>query len=169
MNIQLEPLKRLVSDVFKRVDCPQDEADRIAHYLSRANLTGHDSHGVIRVLPYSKLVQSGRTASDQPIKITKDAGALVTVDGQEGLGQVVVKKAIDLGIGMDRAGVVDDHVGTRCRPDHEAQHHQPDEVHQRAHGLDGLHALHRVVGGGTALAEVVDIDPEGPDEWPQCP
>jgi uncharacterized oxidoreductase len=43
-------------------------------------------------------VQSGKTATNQPIKVTKDAGALITVDGQEGLGQVVVKKAIDLAI-----------------------------------------------------------------------
>jgi uncharacterized oxidoreductase len=59
---------------------------------------GHDSHGVIRVQPYIQLLQSGTTTTGKPVRITKDAGALITVDGQEGLGQVAVKQAIDLAI-----------------------------------------------------------------------
>jgi hydroxycarboxylate dehydrogenase B len=98
LNIAAEPLHRLVCTVFERAGTTAEEARLVADHLIDCNLMGHDSHGVIRVLPYARLVQSGRTASDQPIKITKDAGALITVDGQEGLGQVVVKKAIDLGI-----------------------------------------------------------------------
>jgi uncharacterized oxidoreductase len=98
LNIAAEPLHRLVRTVFERAGTTAEEDLLVADHLVDCNLMGHDSHGVIRVLPYAKLVQSGKVASDQPITITKDAGALVTVDGQEGLGQVVVKKAIDLGI-----------------------------------------------------------------------
>jgi hydroxycarboxylate dehydrogenase B len=98
LNIAAEPLHELVCTIFERAGTTAEEARLVADHLVDANLMGHDSHGVIRVQPYTKLVQSGKTATNQPIKITKDAGALLTVDGQEGLGQVVVKKAIDLAI-----------------------------------------------------------------------
>ena len=55
-------------------------------------------HGVIRVQPYVKLLQAGTTKTDLPVRVTKDAGALITVDGQQGLGQVVCKQAMDLAI-----------------------------------------------------------------------
>ncbi len=98
MNIAAEPLHELVCTIFERAGTTAEEARLVADHLVDANLMGHDSHGVIRVQPYARLVQSGKTATNQPIKVTKDAGALLTVDGQEGLGQVVVKKAIDLAI-----------------------------------------------------------------------
>jgi len=98
LNYAAEPLHGLVCTVFEHAGTTVEEARLVADHLIDCNLMGHDSHGVIRVQPYAKLVQSGKVASDQPIKITKDAGALITVDGQEGLGQVVVKKAIDLAI-----------------------------------------------------------------------
>ena len=102
MNYATEPLHQLVRTVFEHADCPAEEAGLVADHLIDANLMGHDSHGVIRVLPYVGRLQEGTTTTGRPIQVTRDAGALLTVDGQEGLGQVVMKRAIDLAVERTR-------------------------------------------------------------------
>ena len=100
--IKAKALEAFVADIFVAAGSSQEESSRIGRYLVSANLSGHDSHGVIRVQPYVGLLRAGRTTTGKSIKVTKDAGALITVDGQEGLGQVVCKQAIDLAIGRAR-------------------------------------------------------------------
>jgi hydroxycarboxylate dehydrogenase B len=102
MSIAAEPLHRLVLTTFEHAGTTPEEARLVADHLVEANLMGHDSHGVIRVQPYVGLLRSGRTKTGKGVRITKDAGALITVDGQEGLGQVVCKQAIDLAIARAR-------------------------------------------------------------------
>ncbi|MGL4264826.1 MAG: malate dehydrogenase, partial [Afipia sp.] len=48
VTINSQKLIGFVSDIFSRAGSSKAEADRIATYLTTANLTGHDSHGVIR-------------------------------------------------------------------------------------------------------------------------
>src|ERR671919_1014240 len=103
MSIAAEPLHQLVQTTFEHAGTTPEEARLVADHLVEANLMGHDSHGVIRVQPYVERLQSGKTKSGQELRITKDAGALITVDGQEGLGQVVVKQAMDIAIERGRA------------------------------------------------------------------
>ena len=103
MSIAAVPLHRLVQTTFEHARVPPEEARLVADHLVDANLMGHDSHGVIRVQPYIGLLRDGRTTTGKGVRITKDAGALITVDGQEGLGQVVCKQAMDLAIERARA------------------------------------------------------------------
>jgi hydroxycarboxylate dehydrogenase B len=103
MSIVAEPLHRLVQTTFEHAGTTEEEARLVADHLVEANLMGHDSHGVIRVQPYIGLLRDGRTTTGKGVRITKDAGALITVDGQEGLGQVVCKQAMDLAIERARA------------------------------------------------------------------
>jgi uncharacterized oxidoreductase len=103
LSIAAEPLRQLVQTTFEHAGTTPEEARLVADHLVDANLMGHDSHGVIRVQPYIGLLRDGRTTTGKGIRITKDAGALITVDGQEGLGQVVVKQAMDLAIERARA------------------------------------------------------------------
>src|SRR3989442_14353082 len=44
-------LERLTAEIFAARNVPRDDADWIAMLLVRANLRGHDSHGVIRGPP----------------------------------------------------------------------------------------------------------------------
>jgi uncharacterized oxidoreductase len=103
MATEVEPLRALVRTTFEHAGCTPDEAAIVADHLIDANLMGHDSHGVIRVLPYIEMLQNGSWRAGRSGRITKDAGALVTVDGELGLGQIVAKRAIDVGIERARA------------------------------------------------------------------
>jgi uncharacterized oxidoreductase len=46
MIIPHDRLKRLTTDIFVAAGCDAQESARIGHYLTEANLVGHDSHGV---------------------------------------------------------------------------------------------------------------------------
>ena len=102
MGIAAAPLRDLVQTIFERAGSDPAEAEAVAGHLIEANLMGHDSHGVIRVAPYIELVRSGKWAANRHVRIVKDAGAVVVVDGDQGLGQVIAKEAIDLGIARAR-------------------------------------------------------------------
>ena len=103
MGIAAAPLEGLVQTIFERAGSAPDEARAVADHLIEANLMGHDSHGVIRVAPYIELLRSGKLRANGHAEIVKDAGAVVVVDGGQGLGQVIAKEAIDLGIARARA------------------------------------------------------------------
>jgi hydroxycarboxylate dehydrogenase B len=98
MGIAAEPLRGLVASTFRHAGSSPAEAGIIADHLIEANLAGHDSHGVIRVAPYLKLLERGGVEANREARIMTDGGAVITVDGQHGYGQPIAKQAIDLAI-----------------------------------------------------------------------
>ena len=67
-TVQVEPLKRLLRAIFEGAGCPPEEAGRIAHYLTRASLAGHDSHGVIRTQRYVEWLRDGLVLAGQHVE-----------------------------------------------------------------------------------------------------
>jgi uncharacterized oxidoreductase len=105
MNIQSEPLKRLVAAIFAAAGCHDEEANRIAHYLVEANLVGHDSHGVIRVPPYIDWLKAGKVLANQTLRVVIETDSLAVVDGQYGFGQTMGEAAMKVGIAKAQRGV----------------------------------------------------------------
>lgn len=103
MLIKAEPLERLVRDIFHAEGCSPEESGRIARYLMSASLTGHDSHGVLRVPRYVQWKREGRVVPDQTIEIVIDSDILAVVDGGYGFGQTVAPQAVALGIAKAKA------------------------------------------------------------------
>lgn len=97
MRVAVEPLERLVAKTFLRAGCPEDEASRIAHYLVKANLTGHDSHGVIRVPRYLAWLREGRVYPGRHAEIVLETPVLAVVEGHHGFGQTIGPEACALG------------------------------------------------------------------------
>ena len=75
-----------------------EEAKRIATYLTTANLTGHDSHGVIRVPVYMRWKKMGSVVPNQTAEVVVDTPSLAVVDGKFGYGQTVTPQAVRIGI-----------------------------------------------------------------------
>jgi len=91
-------LQSLVRDIFAAADCPADEAERIALYLVKANLAGHDSHGVVRVQRYIQMKNDGLIHAGRQAKVVVDTPVMAVVDGQFGFGQSVAPRAVDIGV-----------------------------------------------------------------------
>jgi hydroxycarboxylate dehydrogenase B len=98
VTIKVENLIGFVAEVFAHADSSPEEATRIATYLTTANLTGHDSHGVIRVPVYMRWKKMGSVIPDQTIEILVDTPSLAVVDGRFGYGQTVTPQAVRIGI-----------------------------------------------------------------------
>src|ERR1700753_619506 len=98
VTIQLPNLIDFVGDVFSHADSSTEEARRIATYLTTANLTGHDSHGVIRVPVYIRWKKVGSGVPNPSAEVVVDTPALAVVDGKFGYGQTVAPQAVKIGI-----------------------------------------------------------------------
>ena len=102
MKISSETLSGFASDIFTAAGCARDEADRIGHYLTIANLTGHPSHGVIRVPRYVAMMEKQMVFPGKSITVLKDTDVIAVVDGHFGFGQTIGEQAVDLGIAKAR-------------------------------------------------------------------
>lgn len=91
-------LKALTRAIFERAGWRSRDAALTADHLVRANLSGHDSHGVGMVPRYIQSARKGLINKGDTLTTVTDVGALVTLDGGMGLGQVVGYDAMNLGI-----------------------------------------------------------------------
>jgi hydroxycarboxylate dehydrogenase B len=98
ITIQVSNLIEFVAQVFTHTGSSPEEATRIATYLTTANLTGHDSHGVIRVPVYVRWKKLGALVPDQIVELAVDTPSLAVVDGKYGYGQTVGPQAVKIGI-----------------------------------------------------------------------
>jgi uncharacterized oxidoreductase len=96
-------LERFIADIFAKAGCERGEADQIAHHLLGANLTGHDSHGVIRAPRYIQWLQEGKVLPGQTLTVQTESPTHAVVDGNFGFGQTIGPLAVDLGIAKARA------------------------------------------------------------------
>lgn len=95
--IQAAALERLVAAIFRAAGCEAEEAQQVAHYMMDGNLTGHDSHGVIRTGRYVSWIGS-RVFPGHHLSVVSDMGTIAIVDGHNGFGQIIGKEATQIGI-----------------------------------------------------------------------
>jgi len=95
--IPVAVLTRLVTRSFENAGCAPEEAAQVAHYMVDGNLTGHDSHGVIRTGRYISWM-GNRVYPGRRLSVLSDSGNLVIADGNYGFGQIVTKEATRIGI-----------------------------------------------------------------------
>lgn len=74
------------------------EASLVARNLVLANLSGHDSHGIGMMPTYLSAASEGRLKVNQHARVERDEGALITIDGGLGYGQVIGHEAMEIGI-----------------------------------------------------------------------
>src|SRR5690242_11078794 len=102
-TIPAADLERLTVEIFAARGVPRDDADWIARLLVRANLRGHDSHGVIRVPQYCAALASGHLNATPKIALVVNTPSVAVVDGDFGFGQVVARRGTELAIERARA------------------------------------------------------------------
>lgn len=93
-----ETLKNFVEKVLVKQNVKKEDAEIAADSLIRADLEGISSHGISRLPIYSKRLKDGRINPTPSIKIQKKGLSILTVDGDNGLGQIVSYHGIKEGI-----------------------------------------------------------------------
>ncbi len=103
VTVPAGPLEAYVASIFAARHCAPAEAAAVAHFLLGANLTGHDSHGVIRVPRYVQWLDEGKVLAGRQPTVVLESATHAVVDGNRGLGQTAAPIAVDLGIGKAKA------------------------------------------------------------------
>jgi uncharacterized oxidoreductase len=101
--ISADSLQSYITSIFETAGTDRAEGSRIALHLIGANLTGHDSHGVIRVPRYVQNLQDGDVLAGQTITIAAEGPTHAVVDGNLGFGQTIGPLAVEVGIAKAKA------------------------------------------------------------------
>jgi uncharacterized oxidoreductase len=96
-------LEQLTRDIFVARGVPAGDAIWIATLLVRANLRGHDSHGVIRIPHYVRAMKAGEVNPTPAIRVVRETPTLALVDGDLGFGQVVARRGVAIAIEKAKA------------------------------------------------------------------
>ncbi|MCQ0971294.1 Ldh family oxidoreductase [Paracoccus sp. TK19116] len=88
-------LRHFAADCYRAMGVRDEAADLIADTLVQADLWGHQSHGVMRIFWYAARLKSGAMDGNAIPRIDGGLGALATMDGGGGPGQVVAKAAME--------------------------------------------------------------------------
>jgi uncharacterized oxidoreductase len=102
-TIDASRLEALTARIFAAVGAPSADAAWVASLLVRANLRGHDSHGVIRVPQYVAAVRKGDVDPTSPVRVVAETATTARIDGGRGFGQVVARRGAELAIAKARA------------------------------------------------------------------
>jgi len=96
----------LIADCLRTVGMPAADAAKVAELMTEADLTGADAHGVFRLAQYMKRLRGGGFNAKADIRVTKTAPATALVDGDNGMGHLVMARAAETAIALAReAGV----------------------------------------------------------------
>jgi LDH2 family malate/lactate/ureidoglycolate dehydrogenase len=106
IRISQADLERFIASAFERLGFALAPAELIARLMTEADLQGSDGHGVIRLPAYAKRIQAGGINRDPKLRVVEERAAMAVVDGDNGMGHVVVSYAVDLAIAKAReAGI----------------------------------------------------------------
>ena len=87
-----------IRDAMAAVGVPGADAAKIAELMVEADLVGADAHGVFRLPQYVRRIRAGGVNPRPNIKVEKTAPATAVVDGDNGMGHLVMQRAADTAI-----------------------------------------------------------------------
>ncbi len=96
-------LEGFCSRVLQAVGVAPDHADVTAKRLVEADARGRNGHGLIRLGPYVERIEAGGINLDPDVRLVNETPTSALVDGDNGLGQVVVTRATELAIEKAKA------------------------------------------------------------------
>ena len=97
-RFQASYLHAATRQLLMALETPRHIADDVAEILIHANLTGHDSHGVIRLPAYLRAIEAGQLKPAAEPTVLEETSTTVRIDGNHGFGHYTARKGMALGI-----------------------------------------------------------------------
>jgi uncharacterized oxidoreductase len=104
--IPADQLKTIAIELFRAIGVAEDKVQVVANRLVEANLAGHDSHGVLRLPHYVRMIQGGAIQPDAEIEVVRQTPSSAVIDGRWGFGQVIATQAMKIAIAKAKENVV---------------------------------------------------------------
>ena len=97
-RVAVSAVSGLIVDAMLKSGVPAADAAKIAELMVEADLTGADAHGVFRLPQYINRLKLKSTNARPNIKVERTAPATALVDGDNGMGHLVVARAAETAI-----------------------------------------------------------------------
>lgn len=105
-TIQADRLIKISEVLFEKAGASAEEAVTVSRHCVNANLTGHDSHGIIQVPTYIDRVDRGHIVPGAPFEIMQESPTTTVINGNWGFGYVVNERAMKMTIEKARTSNV---------------------------------------------------------------
>ncbi len=93
-----QQISDISTQIFVAAGATEANGRIVGDHLADANMTGHDSHGFIRVPQYIEDIRTGVRKPDAEPEIVAESGGLLRVDGHHSFGHVVATFATEAAI-----------------------------------------------------------------------
>jgi len=97
-----DQLRRISARVFMAAGFPEESALRVGASLAESDLLGHESHGIIRIMPYLGYVRSGKLNPTAQVEVLKETPTTAVLDAHQGVGQVAAERGMRMAIAKAR-------------------------------------------------------------------
>jgi L-2-hydroxycarboxylate dehydrogenase (NAD+) len=136
IRVSLAQLRDFITRAMTLLGLPSADAATVGDLMAQAELQGSDGHGAIRLLPYARRIRAGGINLTPQIKVVQERAGMALLDGDNGMGHLVMKQAAEMAIEKARAcGIA--WVGSR-----HSNHAGPASLYARmpmAHDMIGLY------------------------------
>jgi LDH2 family malate/lactate/ureidoglycolate dehydrogenase len=97
-RVSVAQLEAFITRAFVAVGISPAEAHSIAELMARADVQGSDGHGVFRLPQYIRRIKGGAVNIRPNIRIVREAAGMALVDGDNGMGHLVMRHAAETAI-----------------------------------------------------------------------
>ena len=144
-RVGFSQLQSFIAKAMAALGIPEHDAQTIGTLMAEADMQGSDGHGVIRLVPYAKRILAGGLNLHPNIQVVQERTAMALVDGDNGMGHLVMKRATELAIQKARsAGIA--WVGSRM-----SNHAGPASLYARMALKHDMIGLYFAVGNANHL------------------
>ncbi len=98
IRVSVQRLCDFITTAFEKTGLPAADARVLGELMSDADLQGSDGHGVIRLVPYIRRLNGGGVNFHPKIRVVQERAAMALMDGDNGMGHLVMKRATELAI-----------------------------------------------------------------------
>jgi L-2-hydroxycarboxylate dehydrogenase (NAD+) len=91
-------LEAFIARAMQAVDVPPADAQIIGELMTRADVQGSEGHGIFRLPQYVRRIKGGAVNVRPNIKVEREAAAMALIDGDNGMGHLVMRFATEKAI-----------------------------------------------------------------------
>jgi LDH2 family malate/lactate/ureidoglycolate dehydrogenase len=96
--LSISDAENFIAEVLCAVKVPTADAKMVAQLMIKSDLVGADGHGIFRLPAYLKRIRAGGVNLHPNIRIEREQGATALINGDNGLGHLVMNRAVEVAI-----------------------------------------------------------------------
>ena len=97
-SVAIAKLEAFIASALVAVGIPENDANQVAKLMADSDAYGGDAHGIFRLQQYVSQIENGAINARPNIRVINDRPGTALLDGDKGLGHLVMKRAAELAI-----------------------------------------------------------------------